>query len=58
MLREKLSSSGYICVLKCEFNCFSIKEIRKSNVKLKNTAKGILIVLKNKFKIVKNIEQI
>ena len=35
-----------MCVLKCDYNRSSIKEIRKNNVKLKYTGKDILIVLK------------
>ena len=56
MLGRNSLTPGYIFVPKCDFNCSSIQEIRKSNVKLKNSGKGILIVLK--FKIVKHIEQI
>ena len=40
-----------MCVLKCDFNSSSIKEIRKNNVKLKNIGKDILIVLKINLKL-------
>ena len=40
-----------MCALKCDFNRSSIKEIRKNNVKLKNTGKGILIVSKINLKL-------
>ena len=38
-------------VRKCDFSRSSIKEIRKNNVKLKNTGKGILIVSKINLKL-------
>ena len=40
-----------MCVLKCDFNRSSIKEISKNNVESKNTGKGILIVLKINLKL-------
>ena len=40
-----------MCVRKCDFSRSSIKEIRKNNVKLKNTGKGILIVSKINLKL-------
>ena len=51
MLGEKLSHTWLHCVRKCDFNRSSIKEIKKHNVKLKNTGKGILIVLKINLKL-------
>ena len=51
MLGEKLSHTWLHCVRKCDFSRSSIKEIKKHNVKLKNTGKGILIVLKINLKL-------
>ena len=51
MLGRNSLTPGYIFVPKCDFNCSSIQEIRKSNVKLKNSGKGILIVLKIDLKL-------
>ena len=51
MLGEKLSHTWLYCVRKCDFSRSSIKEIKKHNVKSKNTGKGILIVLKINLKL-------